>query len=165
MVCETTPKYVFLTNDSQIANVVVGRLSIGGSVITIALASRAGDGFYFYEFAKDGSNRRTTMRKSTGSPRVDDIAIDEKRMCVYTLDAWKGSVSTYEVLKTESIGAQMLRLRLVQDGVQVDTNPYNGIAASSGAVIISGGTSRLTFFRERKFEKKKNQTPNLKIFQ
>ena len=136
--------YVLITPDGVLSNAVRCSLQFGddADASLVVLAPRGSRGLLVY-FA---DNREGCSEpRAWPSPQLDDVAIEVHDVsadgrCVFSLDAVSGRLA---VSRTIDSGEEEVATRAIVD---VDVGPYSGVAARAGSVVVSGGTSELSFF-------------------
>lgn len=115
-----------MTLRGESANVVISGTRVYGTL--------AEEGFEVINL--DDVRQRHHVSPPAGSESVDDIAIDGTLL--FALDARQpGHLSVFSVSGS---------VTLVSGPVEVPVEPFSGVSAANGKVIVSGGTSSLTLF-------------------
>lgn len=105
------------------------------------------DGIVYATLAEDGvaiirvsdGARLATLPPAEGSGSADDLAIADGFL--FVLDAREpGALSVYSLDRP-------LSPRIVSPPLRVPVEPFSGVSAANGVVVVSGGTSELTAWR------------------
>jgi len=132
--------YVYLTGDGEANNVVI--------YYDVAFVAIAGDGMLITNVTSE--QILATVPPPPGSERIDDLSVDISAQLLFVLDAWNGYLSVFKlpppVNQTVKLSPSNYLPTVANTARGVPSNPYCGVSAANGFVVVSGGRDDLTVY-------------------